>query len=168
LTLLVTADGCRRHRKTKSAPNTTEYADNLQKLVAKKLIPKEMLDAKENANLRWPNFSDYQPIVAKFYDDRNYEIACDAGQEQHLRELARNLDGRVRQLIKSAGPASEGRLLLMAGLLIADELHEARIELDRLQSDRAPPRAVIEQQLAETLEQLATRLESIAAQLEAA
>jgi murein L,D-transpeptidase YcbB/YkuD len=34
-----------------------------------------MLDAKENANLRWPNFSDYQPIVAKFYDDRNYEIA---------------------------------------------------------------------------------------------
>src|SRR4030081_174569 len=75
MTLLVTADGCRRHRKTKSAPNTTEYADNLQKLVAKKLIPKEMLDAKENANLRWPNFSDYQPIVAKFYDDRNYEIA---------------------------------------------------------------------------------------------
>jgi hypothetical protein len=56
----------------------------------------------------------------------------------------------------------------MAGLLIADELHEARIELDRLQSDRAPPRAVVEQQLADTLEQLASRLESIAAQLEAA
>ena len=108
------------------------------------------------------------PSVQIAVNGRNYEVACDPGQEQHLRELARSLDGRIRQLIKSAGPASEGRLLLMAGLLIADELHEARSELDRLHSDRAPPRAVVEQQLAETLEQLATRLESIAAQLEAA
>jgi murein L,D-transpeptidase YcbB/YkuD len=75
LTLLVTADGCRRHRKTKSAPNTTKYADNLQKIVAKTQLPKEMLDAKELTSLRWPNFSDYQPIVAQFYDDRNYEVA---------------------------------------------------------------------------------------------
>ena len=108
------------------------------------------------------------PSVQIAVNGRNYEVACDAGQEQHLRELARSLDGRIRQLIKSSGPASEGRLLLMAGLLIADELHEARIELDRLQSERAPPRAVIEQQLTDTLEQLASRLESIAAQLEAA
>src|SRR6266702_844557 len=75
LTLLVTADGCRRHRKTKSAPNTTKYADNLQKIVAKTQLPKEILDATELTSLRVPNFSDYQPIVAKFYDDRNYEIA---------------------------------------------------------------------------------------------
>lgn len=108
------------------------------------------------------------PSVQIAVNGRNYEVACDPGQEQHLRDLARHIDGRIRQLIKSAGPASEGRLLLMAGLLIADELHEARLELDRLNTDRAPPRAVIEQQLADTLEQLAGRLESIAAQLEAA
>jgi L,D-transpeptidase YcbB len=75
LTLLVTADGCRRHRKSKSAPNTTKYAENLQKIVEKRVLPKEMLDATENPNLRWPDFSDYQPIVAQFYDDRNYEVA---------------------------------------------------------------------------------------------
>ena len=108
------------------------------------------------------------PSVQITVNGRNYDVACDPGQEQHLRELARSLDSRIRQLIKSAGPASEGRLLLMAGLLIADELHEARIELDRLQSDRSPPRSVLERQLADTLEQLASRLESIAAQLEAA
>jgi L,D-transpeptidase YcbB len=73
--LLVASDGCRRHRKTKSAPNTTQYAENVQKLVEKKVIPKEMLDAKEMSSLRWPDFSDYQSIVATFYDDRNYEIA---------------------------------------------------------------------------------------------
>ena len=108
------------------------------------------------------------PSVQIAVNGRNYEVACDAGQEQHLRELARGLDGRVRQLVKSAGPASEGRLLLMAGLLIADELHEARVELGRLQSDQGPPASVVEQKLAETLHQLASRLESIAAQLEAA
>ena len=73
--LLVASDGCRRHRKSKSAPNTTQYAENVQKLVEKKVIPKEMLDAKEMPSLRWPDFSDYQAIVATFYDDRNYEIA---------------------------------------------------------------------------------------------
>ncbi len=75
LTLLVTADGCRRHRKSKSAPNTTKYAENVQKIVEKRVLPKEMLDATENPNLRWPDFSDYQPIVTQFYDDRNYEVA---------------------------------------------------------------------------------------------
>jgi murein L,D-transpeptidase YcbB/YkuD len=73
--VLLLVGGCRSHRKTKSAPNTDAYAGNLQKLVAKPQLPKELLDAKELPSLRWPDFSDYQPIVAKFYDDRNYEIA---------------------------------------------------------------------------------------------
>lgn len=75
LTLLLTAGGCRKHRKTKSAPNTDAYAGNLQELVAKKELPKEKVDTTQVPNLRWPNFSDYQSIVAKFYDDRNYEVA---------------------------------------------------------------------------------------------
>lgn len=76
LSLLVSVSGCRnKHRKTRSAPNTDKYAANLQKLVAKPQLPKEVLDAKELPSLRWPDFSDYQPVVAKFYDDRNYEIA---------------------------------------------------------------------------------------------
>jgi len=75
LILLLTAGGCRKHRKTKSAPNTDAYAGNLQDLVAKKELPKEKVDTTQVPNLRWPNFSDYQSIVAKFYDDRNYEVA---------------------------------------------------------------------------------------------
>ncbi|HEV2619665.1 MAG TPA: L,D-transpeptidase family protein, partial [Acidobacteriaceae bacterium] len=48
-----------------SAPNTTDYADNLRAVTASAKLP----------ILRWPNYSDYQPAVATFYDDRNYEIA---------------------------------------------------------------------------------------------
>jgi murein L,D-transpeptidase YcbB/YkuD len=59
------AAGCHRHRKTTSAPNTTDYADNIRAAVAKSPL----------SILRWPNYSDYQPAVTTFYDDRNYEIA---------------------------------------------------------------------------------------------
>jgi L,D-transpeptidase YcbB len=57
--------GCHRHRKTTSAPNTTDYADNIRTITGQKKL----------SVLRWPNYSDYQPAVTTFYDDRNYEIA---------------------------------------------------------------------------------------------
>jgi murein L,D-transpeptidase YcbB/YkuD len=63
--LLLSFGGCHRHRKTTSAPNTTDYSDNLEPLVA----------AKRLALLRWPDVSDYQPLIQTFYEDRNYEIA---------------------------------------------------------------------------------------------
>ena len=54
-----------RHRKSKSKPNTTEYADTVQGVV----------NSPQLAILRWANFADYQAEVQKFYDDRNYELA---------------------------------------------------------------------------------------------
>jgi L,D-transpeptidase YcbB len=75
LGLLLLSTGCHRHRKTKSQPNTTDYADQLHQLVEKKALPPEKVDTTKVPNLRWPNFSDYQTIVATFYDDRNYEVA---------------------------------------------------------------------------------------------
>jgi L,D-transpeptidase YcbB len=75
LGVLLLASGCHRHRKTKSQPNTTDYADQLHQLVEKKTLPPEKVDTTKVPNLRWPNFSDYQTIVATFYDDRNYEVA---------------------------------------------------------------------------------------------
>src|SRR6202789_2903617 len=75
LSLLLLASGCHRHRKSKSKPNTTDYADQLHQLVEKKALPPEKVDTTKVPNLRWPTFSDYQTIVAAFYDDRNYEVA---------------------------------------------------------------------------------------------
>jgi murein L,D-transpeptidase YcbB/YkuD len=75
LTVLLLVSGCHRHRKSKSQPNTTAYADKLHEMVEKKVLPPEKVDTTKVPNLRWPNFSDYQSIVATFYDDRNYEVA---------------------------------------------------------------------------------------------
>jgi murein L,D-transpeptidase YcbB/YkuD len=75
LTVLLLMSGCHRHRKSKSAPNTDAYSDNLHQLVQKKALPPEKVDTSKVPNLRWPDFSDYQTYVATFYDDRNYEVA---------------------------------------------------------------------------------------------
>jgi L,D-transpeptidase YcbB len=75
LIVLLLLSGCHRHRKSKSQPNTTAYADKLHEMVEKKALPPEKVDTTKVPNLRWPNFSDYESIVATFYDDRNYEVA---------------------------------------------------------------------------------------------
>src|SRR5271154_7198099 len=75
LSVLLLASGCHRHRKTKSAPNTDAYSDNLHQLVEKKALPPEKVDTSKVPDLRWPNFSDYESYIQTFYDDRNYEVA---------------------------------------------------------------------------------------------
>src|ERR1700743_2662123 len=75
LTVLLLLSGCHRHRKSKSAPNTDAYSDNLHQLVEKKALPPERVDTSKVPNLRWPDFSDYEQIIQTFYDDRNYEVA---------------------------------------------------------------------------------------------
>jgi murein L,D-transpeptidase YcbB/YkuD len=72
---LLFAWGCHRHRKSKSRPNTDAYSSNLQQLVQKKALPPEKVDTAKVPNLRWPDFSDYEPLIQTFYDDRNFEVA---------------------------------------------------------------------------------------------
>jgi cell division protein ZapA len=99
--------------------------------------------------------------VALDINGRRYEMACDDGQEGHLQALAEYVDRRVRELASSVGQVGESRLLLMANLLIADELYEARRQQAQGQEGGGDAEAV------ESLEEVAGRLERIAARLEA-
>ena len=76
LTLMVVpTEGCKttrrtvynlfHHRKSKSKSNTTDYADNVEQVVSSPQL----------AIMKWANFTDYQPQVQQFYDDRSYELA---------------------------------------------------------------------------------------------
>ena len=58
---------------------------------------------------------------------RPYAVGCADGQEDRVRILARQFDGHVRQVAGEVGHVGDIRLFLMAGLLLADELHEARL-----------------------------------------
>lgn len=65
---------------------------------------------------------------------RDYNIACDDGQETHLTKLSEFVDKRVKELISAVGQVGDARLLVMASLLLADELSEVYTELDGAQN----------------------------------
>ena len=51
---------------------------------------------------------------------RNFEVACAQGEEAHLQKAAKMLDVETEILAKHIGRLPEGRMLLMAGLMLAD------------------------------------------------
>ncbi|MDP3907181.1 cell division protein ZapA [Novosphingobium sp.] len=89
---------------------------------------------------------------------RAYTVACDDGEEDHIRMLGATIADKV-QSMGSAGQ-SEPRQLLFAALVLADELHEARAALADALAAASPDRD------APALEALASRLENIASHLE--
>jgi cell division protein ZapA len=112
------------------------------------------------------------PLVNVLINGRAYTVACDDGEEPHLRELGQFLDKRVRELAGTVGgQASESRLLLMAGLIISDELSESMTRVDELEKELAALRGNgaahngHDDSLAEILEKAAARIETIADQV---
>jgi cell division protein ZapA len=91
---------------------------------------------------------------------RPYKVACGPDEEERLRKLAAALDKKVTELAKSFGQVGESQLLVVAGLLLADELDELKQKAARKGPD--------EDRAAQLVEALAARVESLADQLESA
>ena len=115
------------------------------------------------------------PLVNIMVNSRAYTVACDDGEEDHLRELAAHVDAKVRELLATVGQVGDQRLLLMAALLLADEHHDMSARLDaRTQvadalssehseiSDRLDKSEAV---AADIIETAAKRLEDVAAKL---
>lgn len=108
-------------------------------------------------------------------NNRSYAVACADGQEGHLTELARYLDRRVQDLHRQIGEVSDSKLLLMAGLLIADELSDSLARIEELETEESSVRAnramidgrisEIEGIAADAIENAIRRVEGIAARL---
>lgn len=106
--------------------------------------------------------------VAVTINGRKYQIACDDGQEAHLTRLGTYVDKRISELVASVGQIGDARLLVMASLLVADELSDAYSELDVMRSadEGATARLAAEEALGASIDILASRLEGIAEKLE--
>lgn len=57
---------------------------------------------------------------------RPYTVACDDGQEPQLMALATDLDNRARMLGEATGVVNEGLVLVLTGLMLADELSDVK------------------------------------------
>ena len=90
--------------------------------------------------------------VAITLNDRTYRLVCDDGEEDRLVELAGFVKSKVEALRKEVGHVGDERLMLMAALMIADELFDARAALvppQRLAPSQQETREVVPQPLAD-------------------
>jgi cell division protein ZapA len=106
---------------------------------------------------------------------KTYRLECGDGEESHLQTLAEQMAKHVEGLTRKFGQAGDDRLMLMAGLLVADELWEARKHIDQLNSklsevheDRAASDEVVvsaQEELAGMINAAAERIQSLSSRL---
>ncbi|MFV0334186.1 MAG: cell division protein ZapA [Tropicimonas sp.] len=128
------------------------------------------------------------PEVTIKIGGRDFIVACQEGEEQFLHDAAAMLDREARGLVSQIGRMPEARMLLMAGLMLADRTasseHRANVAEEKLARQErllaeveAMPRPeperveveveVIPPQVHETLSRLADEAEALAAAAEA-
>ncbi len=113
--------------------------------------------------------------VTVMIDGKAYRMACEAGQEGHLTDLASQFDQYVGHLKSQFGEIGDLRLTVMAGIMITDEMSELRRKIEllegqvsTLQSNRdgmAESRAKTEEMLVSAISDLSTRLNGITEKL---
>ena len=106
---------------------------------------------------------------------KGFQVACQPGEEHVLRSAAAMLDAEAQPLLAQMGRLPESKMLLMAGLMLADktaavedELRSLKARVSELEARPATTRdvAVIPPQVIETLAEIAARAEAVAARID--
>ncbi|MCC0068585.1 MAG: cell division protein ZapA [Rhodobacteraceae bacterium] len=121
------------------------------------------------------------PEVLITIGGRQFEVACQDGEEHFLRSAARMLDAEASVLVGQIGRMPEARMLLMAGLMLADKTagledqlraaEERAVVAERVATNaRANPERVevpvIPQIVTDSFAEIAARAEALAARIE--
>ena len=123
------------------------------------------------------------PQVEITIGSRNFEVACQDGEEQFLMTAAAMLDVEASSLSTQVGRMPESRMLLMAGLLLADRTAgledkvreaEGRLAQAQAQLEQAPAQGTVERvevpvmptEVIETMSGIAARVEAMADEVE--
>lgn len=109
------------------------------------------------------------PTVEITVNGRQHVVQCGQGEESRVRQLASYVDRRIADLARGQAQVGDARLLLMASLVVADELSDAYDEIKRLRAGTEGSSGDAEGETAAgVLEQVAQQIEAIAAALESA
>ena len=113
--------------------------------------------------------------------ERDFTVGCQEGEEHYLNAAAQMLNVEAEALLLQAGRLPEARMLLMAGLMLADktaaaedELAEVRKRVTQLEAEVARLKAepetvevpVIPQVVTDTMAEIAARAEALAEHVE--
>lgn len=122
------------------------------------------------------------PQVEITIGGRNFEVACQEGEEHFLHSAAAMLDVEATHLASQVGRITEARMLLMAGLMLADKtasledrvrdadskLVQMQAQIDMLEA-RPAMRVevpVVPREVTDTLAEIAARAEALADQID--
>ena len=64
------------------------------------------------------------------FNGKDFLLSCEDGQEEHLLELAENLNKRFTELKLSLGNIGENKLLIISSISIMDEYFETKKKVD--------------------------------------
>jgi cell division protein ZapA len=78
--------------------------------------------------------------VSVTLNGRTYRLECGEGEETHLIALAEYLGSHVDTMKRKFGQVGDDRLILMASLLVTDELWELRRQMQELKAVLAEAR----------------------------
>ncbi len=93
-----------------------------------------------------------------------YTIGCKDGEEKHLKSMGAEVNRRVEGVRAAAGPSGEARMLVMAALLMADDIFDMRDKVQAAEAATTAPKG--DPQLGHKLNLMAKRAEEIAESLE--
>lgn len=121
------------------------------------------------------------PDVRIMIGGREFDVSCQPGEEHFLRAAAKLLDNEAQALVSQIGRLPEARMLLMAGLMLADKTagledqlraaedraalaervaSDARTQVERVEVP------VLPQPVVDTMAEIAARAEALADQIE--
>ena len=89
-----------------------------------------------------PRMEDLSRVTVTI-NGRKFRMACEQGQEAHVRRLAGDLDQRIGRLRGEFGEIGNTQLTVMAALTISDELVEMRGRLGVLERELAALQGVL-------------------------
>lgn len=104
--------------------------------------------------------------------DKVYRIACDDGQEDHLRGLAAVVDDKIAEMRASFGEIGDNRLTVMAAITFLDDRQELLGRIAMLEDEAARLRARheaveasvdrTESEIADAIVEAAERIDAVA------
>ena len=69
------------------------------------------------------------------FNDKDYLLSCDDGQEKNLKELAKHLDSKYNELKKILGNIGESKLLLITAIHMVDDYFDLNKKIDSKKND---------------------------------
>jgi cell division protein ZapA len=107
--------------------------------------------------------------VSVTINGRQFRMACDDGQEDHLLKLAAEVNEKVDQLKGAFGEIGDTRLTVMAAIMVADELADIRRRLKAAEAELAAlrdARSLLAERAVERETAMAGALDDAAASIE--